>query len=348
MSQPEYLRLQWNNFEANFKGALQELREERNYFDVTLACEDKQIEAHRLILSACSPFFRSILGKNPHKHAIFYFKGVPYKHLVSLVDFMYQGHVDVAQESLQDFLNVADDLKVQGLSDEGEEERPVSLSNTLDTGPPVDTGPPEKRKLTPPSQSVHNPHLAKRFKSFMHKCSFCQKDFGLLQHLEFHIEKHHELDEEEGVEDKPADVKEKEIIIKMEPSIAVKHRDESDDPFISNLVSEQEEDNSYQSNMDYNYQISSLDASAKELNWDEYKVMSTRQPRTTMNIEEKMKIIEQLISIPKKSQMDIARSFGISQKQVSRISQKKEKILREYEASSKNLGSGDSLGLDWP
>jgi hypothetical protein len=51
--------LRWNDFESNISGAFRELREEKDFFDVTLACDDEDhVDAHRVILSACSPFFR--------------------------------------------------------------------------------------------------------------------------------------------------------------------------------------------------------------------------------------------------------------------------------------------------
>ena len=58
--------LQWNDFERNISEAFKELREEKDFFDVTLACEEEEIQAHKLILAACSPFFRSVLTENLH------------------------------------------------------------------------------------------------------------------------------------------------------------------------------------------------------------------------------------------------------------------------------------------
>ena len=49
--------LRWNDFENNISVAFRELREDKDFFDVTLACDDEQIQAHKVILSACSPFF---------------------------------------------------------------------------------------------------------------------------------------------------------------------------------------------------------------------------------------------------------------------------------------------------
>jgi hypothetical protein len=66
-----------------------------------------------VILSACSPFFRQILRRNPHQHPLLYLKGVKYKELLSVLNFMYQGEVNVAQEELNSFLAVAEDLRVK-------------------------------------------------------------------------------------------------------------------------------------------------------------------------------------------------------------------------------------------
>ena len=108
--------LRWNDFESNISTAFRELREEKDFFDVTLACDDNQVQAHKVILSACSPFFRSILRRNPHQHPLLYLKGVKYQELVSVLNFMYQGEVNVAQEELNSFLAVAEDLRVKGLT----------------------------------------------------------------------------------------------------------------------------------------------------------------------------------------------------------------------------------------
>jgi len=108
--------LRWNEFERNISVAFRELREDKEFFDVTLVCDDNQMQAHKVILSACSPFFRSILNRNPHQHPLLYLKGVKYQNLLSVLNFMYMGEVNVAQEELNTFLSVAEDLKVKGLT----------------------------------------------------------------------------------------------------------------------------------------------------------------------------------------------------------------------------------------
>ena len=108
--------LKWQNFEYNLSSAFQELREDSDFYDVTLACDDRHVEAHKVILSACSSFFRDLLKKYKHPHPLVYLKGVKYSQMVSLLNFIYQGEVNVAQEDLSSFLSVAEELKVKGLT----------------------------------------------------------------------------------------------------------------------------------------------------------------------------------------------------------------------------------------
>jgi hypothetical protein len=120
MGSAEKFCLRWNDFESNISSAFRELREDKDFFDVTLACEDSdQLQAHKVILSACSPFFRTVLRRNRHDHPLLYLKGVKYLDLVAVLNFMYHGEVNVAQEELNSFLAVAEDLRVKGLTQGG-------------------------------------------------------------------------------------------------------------------------------------------------------------------------------------------------------------------------------------
>ena len=131
MGTVEKFCLRWNDFERNISGALKELREDKDFFDVTLACDDDQIQAHKVILSACSPFFRSILRRNRHEHPLLYLKGVKFTDLVSVLTFMYQGEVNVAQDELNTFLAVSEDLKVKGLT-QNNSDRNSNIPSKLD------------------------------------------------------------------------------------------------------------------------------------------------------------------------------------------------------------------------
>lgn len=109
--------LKWNQFHQNVKDVFNELREGKVLFDVTLACNDGiQVGAHRIILAACSSFFRGLFTENNHSHPWIYLKGITSLELKAVVDFMYQGEVNVPQDNLSQFLATAEELKVKGLS----------------------------------------------------------------------------------------------------------------------------------------------------------------------------------------------------------------------------------------
>ena len=158
MGSSEKFCLRWNDFETNISVAFRELREEKDFFDVTLACDDSQLQAHKVILSACSPFFRNVLRKNPHQHPLLYLKGVKYKELQSVLNFMYMGEVNVAQEELNSFLAVAEDLRVKGLTqnnsesgDKAKVEKPAPSSRSREPPERDSGGPPPKRPRQVPS-----------------------------------------------------------------------------------------------------------------------------------------------------------------------------------------------------
>ena len=108
--------LRWNDFERNISSAFRDIRDEKEFFDITIACDDEQLQAHKVILSACSPFFRNVLRRNQHQHPLFYLKGVSYRDMEAVLNFMYHGEVNVAQDDLNSFLQVAEDLRVKGKS----------------------------------------------------------------------------------------------------------------------------------------------------------------------------------------------------------------------------------------
>jgi len=98
------------------------LRDDKDFFDVTLACDEDQIQAHKVILSACSPFFRNILRRNPHPNPLLYLKGVKFTDLQYVLNFIYHGEVSVGQEELNTFLAVAEELRIKGLTQNSQHE----------------------------------------------------------------------------------------------------------------------------------------------------------------------------------------------------------------------------------
>ena len=93
------------------------MRKDNEFCDITLACnDDSTIEAHKVILAASSIFFSDILKLNKHSHPLFYIRGVNTSQLRAVLDFIYHGEVSIYQEDLDNFLALAEDLKLKGLN----------------------------------------------------------------------------------------------------------------------------------------------------------------------------------------------------------------------------------------
>ena len=130
----EDLCLHWNDFESSISTAIREIREKEDFFDCTLSCGSGQLQAHKIILSACSPFFRSILQQNPHEHPLLYLKGVDLSDLQAVLSFMYEGEVRVAKEELNSFLETAKEFQIKGLTQDNVEQnkRPSDMVSTAE------------------------------------------------------------------------------------------------------------------------------------------------------------------------------------------------------------------------
>ena len=114
----ESYKISWqDDFTTNTADTFKKLFADTIFTDVTLACDDGQtIEAHKVILSACSDFFRKILIKKTHPHPLIFLRGISYEHLKNILRFSYLGETEMDQESLKDFVNIAKDLEIVGLA----------------------------------------------------------------------------------------------------------------------------------------------------------------------------------------------------------------------------------------
>ena len=122
MATSEKFCLKWNDFHKNVGTIFGSLRENEDFSDVTLASEDgKQIEAHKVVLAALSPFFDNLLKRNKHSHPLIYMRGMKSNDLLAIVDFLYYGETNICQEDLDSFLNIAEELSLRGLTVGGED-----------------------------------------------------------------------------------------------------------------------------------------------------------------------------------------------------------------------------------
>ena len=100
MSDDQQFCLRWNDFQTNMVASFKHLRDEKSFCDVTIATEGQHTKAHKMILCACSPYFKNLLEQNPAKHPIIILKDVPFQHLTAILEFMYAGEVNVAQVNI--------------------------------------------------------------------------------------------------------------------------------------------------------------------------------------------------------------------------------------------------------
>ncbi|XP_058803336.1 protein abrupt-like isoform X2 [Phymastichus coffea] len=115
--QQQQFCLRWNNFQANITSQFEALRDDEDFVDVTFACDGRRLQAHKVVLSACSPYFKELFKTNPCKHPIIFMRDVEFEHLQSLLEFMYAGEVNISQAELPTFLRTAESLQIRGLTD---------------------------------------------------------------------------------------------------------------------------------------------------------------------------------------------------------------------------------------
>ncbi|KAH8249172.1 hypothetical protein KR032_006981 [Drosophila birchii] len=113
----QHYALKWNDFQSSILSSFRHLRDEEDFVDVTLACDERSFTAHKVVLSACSPYFRRLLKANPCEHPIVILRDVRCDDVENLLSFMYNGEVNVSHEQLPDFLKTAHLLQIRGLAD---------------------------------------------------------------------------------------------------------------------------------------------------------------------------------------------------------------------------------------
>ena len=112
----EKFNLTWNDFKSNTTRAFGLLRNDDFLQDVTLVGEDNhQVAAHKMVLSACSGYFKNIFKNNKHSHPLLCLEGITSADLDNIMDYVYNGEVKIFQDDLDRFLTVAERFKLEGL-----------------------------------------------------------------------------------------------------------------------------------------------------------------------------------------------------------------------------------------
>ncbi|VVC86356.1 unnamed protein product [Leptidea sinapis] len=174
MSQQYSLR--WNNHQPNFISMFTTLLNTKTLVDVTLAAEGQHLQAHKVVLSACSTYFQALFVDNPSRHPIVILKDVTFADLRTMVDFMYYGEVNVTEEQLPQVLDTAKLLKIKGLT-----EMPDSTSLTRQNTSSEFQSPGESMESVRPSASPSSSPCRKRRRR---KSSSGSTNLGTLVHNE--------------------------------------------------------------------------------------------------------------------------------------------------------------------
>lgn len=143
MDDDQQFCLRWNNHQSTLISVFDTLLENGTLVDCTLAAEGKFLKAHKVVLSACSPYFavsihalffdwsratlinfclfllstQTLLSQQYDKHPIFILKDVKFQELRAMMDYMYRGEVNISQDQLAALLKAAESLQIKGLSD---------------------------------------------------------------------------------------------------------------------------------------------------------------------------------------------------------------------------------------
>lgn len=107
-----------SQFSDDLTKYMSELRKGSDLIDVTLVSGDgKRFAAHRIVLAASSPFFKSIFISFNQPHPILYMRGVSSFVLGGILEFLYEGKVTVPENEIGDFLSFAKEMNIKGLQE---------------------------------------------------------------------------------------------------------------------------------------------------------------------------------------------------------------------------------------
>ncbi|XP_068618580.1 longitudinals lacking protein-like isoform X1 [Battus philenor] len=146
MDDDQQFCLRWNNHQSTLVSVFDTLLEKGMHVDCTLAAEGQTLKAHKVVLSACSPYFESVLSQQYDKHPIIILKDVKYAELRAMMDYMYRGEVNISQDQLAALLKAAESLQIKGLSDNKPSRPPSRPAQPAPAHPPRAPSPPPQAR----------------------------------------------------------------------------------------------------------------------------------------------------------------------------------------------------------
>ena len=169
--------LKWNDFSSNVSKSFGLFKTADYLHDVTLVSDDhKQFSAHKLVLSACSEYFRTIFKNNANKnvHPLLCLDGISSADLDNIVEYIYNGEIQIYQDNLDRFLTIAQRFRLEGLlsnEDEGDAPAEDFAQDSKDIFTPIQDSGNIEEKLSPPESNSktrkehHSVHSSKEIES---------------------------------------------------------------------------------------------------------------------------------------------------------------------------------------
>jgi len=188
MHQEKY-KINWHTYSDHLRDMLHNMMKSDQLTDVTLVCDDKRkFKAHKIVLSACSLVFKSIIDDLPNNDSMIYLKGIHYQDMESILEFMYLGVATFYQDRMNEFLNVAKSLEIKVISGFDYERTVNSFKN-------IDLEENSPQNLERQETNIGNGVVAKEetnlLKGTSKQCPECEKMFASAQAMTTHYNSIH-------------------------------------------------------------------------------------------------------------------------------------------------------------
>ena len=198
MNQEKY-SLNWDTYSDHLRKTFYELMKSNELTDVTLVCDDRsQFKAHKIVLSACSAVFKSIIIDLPQKNSVIYLRGIQHEEMESILEYMYLGVATFYQERLNEFLNVAKNLEIKEISKDVEFDDENVINEEAEIPDPdnetnIEAEPQTKTYTnSDKSKQLVDPTQIQKSSEGSFSCYQCESKFTLKGNLLTHIKSKHE------------------------------------------------------------------------------------------------------------------------------------------------------------
>ena len=194
----EELKYIWHTFVPQICDLLKELQQSKKFCDATLVCDDqKQLKAHKFILSACSSVFKNMFENGDSTSSTIYLRGIKSQDMDSVLQFLYLGETTIYQDNVDEFLNVAKDLGIEGIGNRNEfvyvnENSVDKVKNESIKSVIEDKMPDIKQQEIGPRLDLSKQTPGPWAQSPLISCKFCDKTLTTKAGLHHHVKSIHD------------------------------------------------------------------------------------------------------------------------------------------------------------